>query len=814
MRAAVADGASKANRPSDEGQTNAAWAARLRRVAVGIGVGTVIVPLVVLAGWLADIETLKAVLPAFPTMKVNAALAFALAGVSLLLQHERSTGTRSRSIARLCAAIVAALGALTLIEYVSGWDVRIDELLLDQGPPTPDNPYPGRMAASVALSFVFVGLALLLLDVATKGGLRPAQFLALPPTLIGLLAGGGFLYGHQALHNIAAFSTMALLSAVLLVALPVGILLARPAQGVIAALVSDSAGGVLARRLLPAAVLVPLVTAWLRLQGERAGLYDFEFGLALFALSNVIILSLIVWWSAAALADLDSGRRKSEERLSQMIETAVDAIIAIDEDQRIILFNRGAERVFGYGAEEVLGQSLDLLLPSRFVAAHREHIRSFASAAEAARHMSARQVLGQRKDGSQFPAEASISKLAQDGRTTFTVFMRDVTDRQQAEEAIQEREQQLASIYDTVGDVIFLLAVEDDGRYRFVSVNPAFDAVTGIPGDQVVGRRVDEVIPEPSLTMVLGNYGEAIHEKRIVRWEETSDYPTGRLTGEVSVAPIFNDAGTCTYLVGSVHDVTERKRAEDEVRRLNAELEQRVAERTVQLSTANRELEATNKELESFSYSVSHDLRAPLRSVDGFSQALLEDYSDRLDDQGKGYLWRVRQAAQHMAQLIDDLLNLSRLTRSELRREPCDLSALAQTIADGLAREAPHRQVVFAIQPGLSGVGDPRLLAVALQNLLSNAWNFTTKHPTATIEFGAAPQADGTTAYFVRDDGVGFDMAYAGKLFGAFQRLHDPSEYPGTGIGLATVQRIIHRHGGRVWAEGAVDQGATFYFTL
>ena len=265
--------------------------------------------------------------------------------------------------------------------------------------------------------------------------------------------------------------------------------------------------------------------------------------------------------------------------------------------------------------------------------------------------------------------------------------------------------------------------------------------------------------------------------------------------------------GGQTIFTVFMRDITERRQAEEQIRRLNAELEQRVAQRT-------SELEAANRELESFSYSVSHDLRAPLRSVDGFSQALLEDYSDHLDDQGKDYLWRVRLAAQNMAQLIDDLLNLSRVTRSDLRREPCDLSGLAQTIAAGLRRESPERRVEFSIQPGLSVTGDPRLLGAALQNLLSNAWKFTSKQATATIEFGAAPQGDGATAYFVRDDGVGFDMAYAGKLFGAFQRLHDPSEYSGSGIGLATVQRIIHRYGGRVWAEGAVERGATFYFTL
>jgi signal transduction histidine kinase len=248
------------------------------------------------------------------------------------------------------------------------------------------------------------------------------------------------------------------------------------------------------------------------------------------------------------------------------------------------------------------------------------------------------------------------------------------------------------------------------------------------------------------------------------------------------------------------------KEADEEIRALNDDLEDRVRERTA-------ELEAANKEMETFAYSVSHDLRAPLRGIDGFSQILSEDYADKLDAEGQRHLQRVRAASQRMGQLIDDLLKLSRITRNEMNRTRVDLSLIAQNIADDLLRSEPERQVEFVIAPGLVIHADDNLMHILMENLLGNAWKYTSKNPRARVEFGSQ-EPSGQRVYFVRDDGAGFDMTYAEKLFTPFQRLHTLAEFEGTGIGLATVQRIIQRHGGTVWAEGAVQKGATLYFTL
>lgn len=246
--------------------------------------------------------------------------------------------------------------------------------------------------------------------------------------------------------------------------------------------------------------------------------------------------------------------------------------------------------------------------------------------------------------------------------------------------------------------------------------------------------------------------------------------------------------------------------AEAQLRRLNRELESRIAQRTAQLEVANKELEA-------FAYSVSHDLRAPLRGIDGFSQALMEDYGDQLDDAGRHYLSRVRAGTQRMGLLIDDLLRLSRVSRAQMERGPVDITTLAQGIFEELRQQEPGRKVVTEVAEGLSATGDAQLIRVVLDNLLGNAWKYTGKREEARIEVGSTG-VDGELAFFVKDDGAGFDPTYAHKLFGVFQRLHGADEFPGTGIGLATVSRIVRRHGGRIWAEGEPGKGATFYFTL
>ncbi|EPX60728.1 multi-sensor signal transduction histidine kinase [Cystobacter fuscus DSM 2262] len=384
------------------------------------------------------------------------------------------------------------------------------------------------------------------------------------------------------------------------------------------------------------------------------------------------------------------------------------------------------------------------------------------------------------------------------------LFLRDIAQERRAQAEQRRTEQRFHLIVEAAQEGIWML----DSAGRTTYANHYMARMLGYTVEEMLGQHVLAFVDADSHRQVTLNL-----ERRMQGYSSVHDMALRHKDGRsiwtmLSSNPLRDEEGRYTGALATVTDITQRREAEQQVRRLNEELERRIAERTAQLEFSNRELEA-------FAYSVAHDLRAPLRAISTFSLALSEDCPGQLDATGEDYLQRIRGAAQRMSELIDGILTLSRVTSTGLQETDVSLSALARATAEQLQRGQPERTVHLRIQEGLVDRGDARMLRSVLENLLGNAWKFTRESPRAEIEFGALPGEGGPgRVYFVRDNGAGFDMGYQSRLFGVFQRLHGPQEFEGNGVGLATVRRIIQRHGGRVWGEGRVGQGATFFFTL
>jgi PAS domain S-box-containing protein len=375
--------------------------------------------------------------------------------------------------------------------------------------------------------------------------------------------------------------------------------------------------------------------------------------------------------------------------------------------------------------------------------------------------------------------------------------------QQRAEHSLQVSEARYRRLFETAQDGILIL---DADTGQITDVNPYLVKMLGYAQEDFLGKKLWEIGSFKDSEASKSTFLE-LQTQGYVRYEDLPLEASDERRVDVEFVSNVYTVGDKRVIQCNIRNITRRKEAEAKVRLLNAELEQRLQDRTVQL-------QVLNKEAENFSYSIAHDLRAPFRWISGFAQALQEGHASQMDAEGRRFIEKIRDSTEHMGALLDGLIELARFSRTDLRRTALDLTATVRRVAAELQEDDPERKVELVVAEGITANGDPRLLQRALENLLNNAYKFTAKRVLARVEFGTAPQGDGRVAYFVRDNGIGFDMAYADQLFGAFHRLYGAKEYPGTGIGLATVERIIHRHGGQVWAEGTENTGATFYFTL
>lgn len=508
------------------------------------------------------------------------------------------------------------------------------------------------------------------------------------------------------------------------------------------------------------------------------------------------------------LAEREEAVRESHQRISAILESITDAFFSLDHSWCFTYLNGEAERLLGRTRGDLLGKSIWEEFAdasgTRFDVEYRRAVASGATATFEEYYS---------------PLARWFEVHAYPSRDGLSVFFQDITTRKRAEAELRASEERFAKAFNTA-PTIMIIASLADGRY--LEVNGAFEKALGWRKKEVLGRTsydlgiwIDKAEREDVLREVTGQ--GSVHDREIVFRNRNGETIIGLYSGVI----IELNGEQC--LLSLVRNITARKRAEQQVVILNKELEARaeVLEETnceleasvEQLEAVNRELEAANEELEAFNYSVSHDLRRPLTNINGFSQLILELYGGQLEDQCRDFVRSIYDETRNMDHLIGTLLNFSRITRCAMRPETVNLSTMARQIAETLRMGEPERRVSFHLTEGVTARGDAGLLHVVLDNLVGNAWKYSSKRADARIEFGVTGRS-GAATYFVRDNGAGFDMELAERLFAPFQRLHHTDDFEGHGIGLATVARIVQRHGGKVWAEGEVGQGATFYFTL
>ena len=484
---------------------------------------------------------------------------------------------------------------------------------------------------------------------------------------------------------------------------------------------------------------------------------------------------------SAAIRDATQSRQaaRAQAWLASIIECAHDAVISVDLNGRIMTWNPGAERLWGYTAAEIIGRHSDvLLLAEQEDDVHKRHVALVQS--ERTEEYQAERV---RKDGTAITVMVTLASIADEtGRIIgLSGIVRDISAQQRADARFR-------GLLEAAPDA--MVCVDSDGR--IVLVNAEAERLFGYPRDELAGQLVEILVPDaikaghPGLR---AGYAADPQPRQLGAGLELSGRRRDGTTFPAEISLSALDTGQGVLVSAAIRDVTEQRQMLDDLRR-------------------------TNQSLQQLGYSIAHDLRTPLRSLAGFSAVLVEDYADVLGEDGRNYAQRIEAASRHIGQVLDDLVQLSRLARAEMSLEPVDLGAEAVTIAADLQRQDPARSVRFTIQPQAWALADRALIREALHSLLGNAWKFTTGRDGAAIEFGMAPAANARVCCYVRDNGAGFDPAYVDKLFTPFQRLHSTREFAGTGIGLACVREIMDRHNGRAWAEGTVGDGATFFFTL
>ncbi len=767
----------------------------LQQTSRWAGVAAIAVGCMVIVAWQFEVEMIKRVLPGQAAMNPLAAIAFILSGISLLLSHPRYVFSLVNPVRTVLACLIVGIGATRLLEIALNITIGLDQLLFTDRLASPAEPMPNHMPPNAALAFLFLGTSLALLGLRSRYNFLAAQSLALLVGAIALLTIVGYIFGASTLARVAHFMPIPLNTALLFLVMSLGVICARPESGLMHILTRTSTGGILARRLIIVAFAVPFALGTLWFAGERAGYYDTRLEMALFTVSTMVVFALFVLWTGNVIHRIDSERRRVEEEFRDLYNNAPCGYHSLGENGYFVQINNTELAWLGYARDEVVGvkRFLDVITPE----SQAVFYQNFPIFKEQG-HIENVEFEMLRKDGTTFPALLTASAIKDaEGRfvqSRSTIF--DITLRKQAMAAIKR----LAAIVDSTDDAIVGKTL--DGV--ITSWNRGAERIYGYTADEMVGRPIATLAPEGHKNEILANLSRIRSGERITYYQTRRQRKDGRVIDvSLTISPIMNERGEVVGAASITRDITEQKEAEERIRKLNEALEQQAAE-----------LQEINKQLEAFSYSVSHDLRAPLRAIDGFSKLLVEEYGKQLDEEGRRLLTVIQTNTRQMGQLIDDLLAFSRISRTELRGQEISMTKLVRAVADELLHRRPDRTVELALNDLPPAWGDPAMVKQVVVNLLSNAIKFTApRGDAARIEIGGERNGD-MCQYSVRDNGVGFDMRFAEKLFGVFQRLHSLKEFEGMGIGLAIVHRVVTRHGGMVTADSDPQRGTTFTFTL
>lgn len=778
-------------------------------ITTGFGVNTkalflscviTLIGILVIVGWGFDITFLKSLSPVMTSMKTNSAICFIVLGILLFILAKKGKATLPLYI---LSSFVAIIALISIAEYVFDSNIGIDELIFKDDQQTYGKMRPGRMSPITAINFLLLSASFIFFDKKINGKYYPGHILVNSVLVISLITFYGYFFNAKEETTIAHYTTIAFYTTLNFLLICVCYYFLRPNEGLPKLVFGKTKGGTLIRKMiLPLFVLFPIVVM-LRIKGQELGLYNTGFGAFLMM---IVTISMFTWVFLSMSKQLNYAEiiRKEEDlklNESQKLFSTVfyqspvmNTISEISTGKYIDVNDRFVEFI-GYKKEEIIGKtSLDLKLIIQ--PKYREEILRILNTQGYITDVLI-EILS--KTGHRKWVSSSIHKVEINGKHYFISVMIDVTKRMKAEEKLKETNYFLNTILDNIPNMIF---VKDAKELRFLKFNKAGEKLLGYDFRDLYRKNDYDFFPKEQADFFIAKDREVLDNKVFLDIpEEPIQTPHGKRWLHTQKIPVLDEQGKPIYLIGISEDITERKKQDDKISKLNKELQ-----------SNNTLLLDVNKELEAFTYTVSHDLRAPLRAVNGYSQMLKEDYGKLLTEDGNRILQTIQHNALKMGRLIDDLLSFSRLGRQELHKIEIDMNALVEVVINDITKSITHK-AEFKISKLPNIKGDYNLLQQAFFNLIANAVKFSSKkvHPLVEIY---SEENNKEVIYTIKDNGVGFNMDYVNKLFTVFQRLHAQEEFEGTGVGLAIVQRVVNKHGGKVWAEGKIDEGAIFKISL